>query len=211
MAAAGLWESLRLDVRRLVRGHPSRAKRLAVVLTNRGFQAVLLYRLSHALWRARVPLLPMVLTRLCQHLYAVDIAYQAELGPGVVIVHGFGLVVGAEVKVEGDCCLFHGVTLGDRGSEWVGSDRTDGHPYVERGVMFGAGAKVLGPVRVGRNSVVGANAVVLRDVPPCSVAAGVPARVVGRRPEMDENLRPVRPPAAADAAADAAPSPPAPA
>ena len=169
------------DYRRLMRGAASRGKRWARAGTNRGFHALLLYRVSHACWRRGVPVVPLVCTRLAQHLFAVDIAPTAKLGPGMVIVHGFGVVVGSEVEVEGDCCLFHGVTLGDRGSEWVGSDRTDGHPKVGRNVTFGAGAKVLGPIRVGDNCVIGANAVVLQNLPPDSVAAGVPARVVGRR------------------------------
>jgi serine O-acetyltransferase len=73
------------------------------------------------------------------------------------------------------------VTLGDRGSEWVNSDRADGHPRVGTEVMFGAGAKVLGPIHIGDNTVIGANAVVLTDIPADSVAAGIPARVVSRR------------------------------
>ena len=159
------------------------------MLTNRGLHAVLLYRLSRALCKAHVPLLPLIFTRLAQHVFAVDIDYAAELGPGIAIVHGFGLVVGRGARIEGNCCLFHGVTLGNRGSEWIGSDEPDGQPVLERDIIVGAGAKILGPVRVGRNCVIGANAVVLKDVPPCSVVAGVPARVIGRRPEMDENLR----------------------
>jgi serine O-acetyltransferase len=180
---ATITECIRADIARLVKGRPSRLKSLGLVLTNRGLQSIVLYRLSHLLWKRRVPLLPLILTRLAQHLFAVDISYRADLGPGIVIVHGFGLVVGGETIIEGDCCLFHGVTLGDRGSEWVSSNRTDGHPTIEPNVMVGAGAKILGPIRIGRNSVIGANAVVLQDVPPNSIVAGVPGRVVGQRPE----------------------------
>ncbi len=186
-----LWTALRADARFLTRTHPSRAKKWFVALANRGLQSLFLYRVSHALWRRGVPLLPLLLTRLGQHLYAVDIAYEAQLGPGIVIVHGFGLVVGNQTRIAGQCILFHGVTFGDRGSEWVGSDVPDGHPTVGSGCVFGAGAKVLGPIHVGANSVVGANAVVLQDVPPDSIVAGVPGRVVGRRPPMDANLRPI--------------------
>lgn len=186
-----LWAALRADARFLTRTHPARAKKWLVAVTNRGLQTLVLYRVSHTLWRHRIPLLPLVLTRLCQHLYAVDIACEASLGPGIVIVHGFGLVIGNQTRIDGQCILFHGVTFGDRGSEWVASDVPDGHPTVGPGCVFGAGAKVLGPIRVGANSVVGANAVVLRDVPPDSVVAGVPGRVVGRRPLMDANLRPI--------------------
>ena len=187
--AAGMLRCLRADVGVLVRQHRSRARRLAVVLTNRGLHAIFLYRLSHALWKAHVPLLPLIFTRLAQHLFAVDIDPAAELGPGVAIIHGFGLVIGRGARIEGNCCLYHGVTLGNRGSEWIGSNLPDGQPVLERGVMVGAGAKILGAIRIGRNSVIGANAVVLKDLPPCSIAAGVPARVIGQRPEMDENLR----------------------
>jgi serine O-acetyltransferase len=172
---------LRRDVVRLVRGHPSRAKAIMVTLTNRGFHSILLYRLGHSLWKKGIPVFPMIFARLSQHLFAVDISYKARLGPGIVIVHGFGVVIGSDTEIAGDCCIFHGVTLGDRGSEWVNSDREDGHPRVGREVMFGAGAKVLGPIRIGDNSVIGANAVVLNDVPPNSVAAGIPAKVVSHR------------------------------
>jgi len=172
---------LRRDIAQLVRGHPTRLKAVAVTFTNRGLHAVLLYRLAHAFWKHQIPLLPMILSRIAQHLFAVDISHKSRLGPGIVIVHGFGVVIGSDVEIEGDCCIFHGVTLGDRGSEWVNSDRTDGNPRVGRDVMFGAGAKVLGPIRIGNNCVIGANAVVLTDVPDDSVFAGIPAKLVGQR------------------------------
>jgi serine O-acetyltransferase len=180
-APPGLLACLRRDIARLSRGHASRSKALLVIFTNRGFHSILLYRLGHFLWKHRIPLVPLLLSRIAQHLFAVDISYKARLGPGIVIVHGFGVVIGSDVEIAGDCCIFHGVTLGDRGSEWVNSDRPDGHPRVGSEVMFGAGAKVLGPIHIGDNTVIGANAVVLTDIPADSVAAGIPAKVVGRR------------------------------
>lgn len=181
VAGPTLLQCFRRDVARLLRSAPTRSQTARVVLTNRGLQAITLYRLSRLLWQKRVPLVPLILTRLAQTLFAIDIAYEADLGPGMVIVHGVGLVIGSEVVIEGDCFLYHGVTLGDRGSEWVGSSRKDGHPTLEKNVMVGAGAKVLGPIRIGRGSIIGANAVVLHDVPPLSIVAGIPARVVGQR------------------------------
>jgi serine O-acetyltransferase len=177
----GLFASLRRDIACLCRGHATRRKAIVVTLTNRGFHSILLYRLGHSLWKSRIPALPMIFSRIAQHLFAVDISYKSRLGPGIVIVHGFGVVIGSDVEIAGDCCIFHGVTLGDRGSEWVNSDREDGHPRVGREVMFGAGAKVLGPITIGDNCVIGANAVVLTDVPANSVAAGIPAKVVSHR------------------------------
>lgn len=176
-AATHVIDALRQDLANLAQGSRRRGH-VALAATNRGFHALVLYRVSHFLWQRRVPVVPDVLTRLAQHLFAVDIAYQAELGPGIVILHGFGLVVGRSVRIEGDCWLYQGVALGHRGSHWVGSGESDGHPVVERGVVIGAGAKVLGAIRIGARSVIGANAVVLADVPPDSVVVGVPARVV---------------------------------
>lgn len=181
-----LRESIRGDVARLVRGTSAYGGPLpplriaAAFVSNRGLQALLLYRLSHHLWRRGIPGLPMLLSRVAQIVFSVDIDYKAQLGPGISLVHCFGIVIGGGARLEGDSSLFHGVTLGDRGSEWVGSSRPDGHPTLERGLIIGAGAKILGPIRVGKHSVIGANAVLMEDVPPCSVVAGIPGRVVSR-------------------------------
>jgi serine O-acetyltransferase len=191
VAPTGTIASLREDARQLIRPCPSLASRASTIIFSRGFKAVILYRISHGLWKWHIPLLPMLLSRLAQFFYAVDIAYEAELGPGIVIAHCFGVVIGKEVFIEGRCHLFHGVTLGTRGSEWVGDMIQDGHPHVERDCMFGAGSKILGPVRVGQNSVIGANAVVTRDVLPNSVMAGIPAKRISERPLMDQDMRPI--------------------
>ena len=180
---------LKEDFRLLTRCKGSLMAKLVMACSNRGMHAVLLYRVSHALWKGRVPVIPDILTRIAQILCSIDIAYEAEIGPGLVIVHGFGVVIGNRSVIEGRCCIFHGVTLGNRGSEWVGSCETDGMPQVGAGCILSAGAKLLGPIRIGANTVIGANAVVLKDVPDNSIAVGIPARVVGKRPLMDENLK----------------------
>jgi serine O-acetyltransferase len=187
----GICRCLREDIRMLIRPCKSTLGRFSTVALNRGLKAVGLYRLSHLFWRLHIPFLPFIFTRMAQFLYGVDIAYQANLGPGIVITHCFGLVIGNEVIIEGRCHLFHGVTLGTRGSEWVGDMVEDGHPHVETDCMFGAGAKVLGPVRIGQNSIIGANAVVTRDVRANSVMVGSPAKRVSERPEMNEQMRPI--------------------
>lgn len=183
------WTNLGADYRLLNRGRTGVVRRFASALMNRGFSAVVLYRLARSC--RRVPGAAPILCRLSQFLYSVDIDPAAELGPGIVLVHCFGIVIGGATRIEGDCVIFHGVTFGDRGSEWVGSNQQDGHPAIGKGCMFGAGAKVLGGVRVGDNCVVGANSVVLNHVPANCVVAGLPARIVSQRPAMDENLRPI--------------------
>jgi len=187
----GIFACIRRDSERLSRQQSALLRRAVRALTSRGFKAILCYRISHLLWQLNVPLLPAILSRISQLLYAVDIDYEARLGPGITVTHCFGLVIGKNVVIDGDCDLFHGVTLGVRGSEWVGDMIEDGHPHIEPDCMIAAGAKILGPIRIGRNSVIGANAVVTRDVPASSVMAGIPARRVSERPAMDANLRPI--------------------
>ncbi len=114
-----LGEGIRGDIARALRvvsPHPSRAQKVRVALTNRGFQALMLYRLSRACLLRRVPILPLILTRIAQTLFAIDISPSAFLGPGVAIVHGFGVVIGSAVQIEGDCCIFHGVPTAIRSS-----------------------------------------------------------------------------------------------
>jgi serine O-acetyltransferase len=173
-------DALRKDLANLAE-ESSWRRTLVLALTNRGFHALVLHRTSRVLWMRGIPILPHVLTRLMQHLFAVDIDCRANLGPGIVIFHCFGLVIGGEVIIEGDCRLYQGVALGRRDSHLTGSMTPDGHPHIERNVVVGTGAKVLGPVRIGTGSVIGANSVVLKDIPTGSIVAGVPGRVVRHR------------------------------
>lgn len=111
----------------------------------------------------------------------MDIHPAAEIEPGVVIDHGIGVVIGATATVKSGTVIYHGVTLG---AKHICSGKR--HPDVGRNVIIGAGAKILGPIKVGDNSVIGANAVVLNDVPENCLAVGIPARIVRR----DENAEP---------------------
>ena len=128
-------------------------------LTNRGFHALCFYRIAHRLNRGPLALIGFILTRLCQILYAIDIDPRARIAGGVIIYHGVGVVIGAGAIIESRVILFHGVTLGiKRGG------RHDGFPHIESGVILGAGAKLLGRLVVGANSVIGANTVIAPSV-----------------------------------------------
>lgn len=177
MSWAEVSSAIRADAAALLRSD----QQLWRASSNRGAQALAAYRIARYLAERRVPAVPLVLTRLVQMLLGLDLSLKCSIEPGVQIVHGFGLVVGSEAVVRSGTTLYHGVTLGDRGSEWVGSDRTDGHPTIGHDVIVGAGAKILGPVSVGDRAVIGANAVVLTDVPPAAIVVGIPGRVVGTR------------------------------
>lgn len=149
---------------------------LVPFLFYKGFHAVELHRLTHALWlQGRKTLAAYVQSRQSE-LFGVDIHPAAEIGRGVFIDHGTGIVIG-ETAVVGDCVSFlHGVTLGGTGKE-----TGDRHPKIGCGTLLGAGAIVLGNVRIGRNVRVGAGSVVLTDVPDGATAVGVPARIIETR------------------------------
>jgi serine O-acetyltransferase len=179
--SANFWQCVKRDLELLLIGKKRTiANRIFIVLTNRGFHAIFNYRLANACVKKRIPILPLIFTRTIQILYGIDISPNADLGPGIVIVHGVGIVIGSSSKIEGDCCIYHGVTLGEKAMAWEGVKPKDGHPHLEKAVMIGAGAKILGPINVGYSSIIGANSVVIKDVPPHSVAVGLPAKVVSR-------------------------------
>lgn len=152
-----------------------------VVLCTPGFQAVAAHRLIHFLHvRMRIPVLPRFLGLLVRWWTGTEIHPGARIGRGVFIDHAAGVVIGESAIVGDNVTLFQGVTLGATGNEKTWKR----HPTLESGVFVGSGARILGPVTVGKNARIGAGSVVLRDVPPDATVAGVPARVVkagGRR------------------------------
>ncbi len=151
---------------------------LPEMLTVRAISTIL-FRISQACG-ARIPLLAYVVKQVNHILTGADLAWQASVGPGLTLYHPTGVVLGPDVVVGRNCVLQQGVTLGavrERGRMHDG--RMDS-PVIGDGVTVGAGARVLGPISLGDASVVGANAVVLVDVPPGHLAVGVPARVTPR-------------------------------
>ena len=155
--------------------------RLEMLLTYAGVQALLVHRVSHALHSAGVPLLPRLLAYLTTAVTGVEIHPAARIGRGLFIDHGAGVVIGETAEVGDDVTLYQGVTLGG-----TGFARGKRHPTVGNEVMVGAGAALLGPIVIGDRCKVGANSVVIHDVPPNSTVVGNPGhpvRVDGKRPE----------------------------
>lgn len=141
----------------------------------KGFHALEAYRVAHWLWRKERHALAAYLQNRISEAFGVDVHPAARIGSGVLIDHGTSVVIGETAVVEDFVSLLHEVTLGGTGKEMG-----DRHPKVRRGVLIGAGAKILGNIEVGIGAKVGAGSVVLRDVPPHTTVAGIPARVVGR-------------------------------
>lgn len=134
------------------------------ILTNRGFHALLFYRISYFLNSKRIPLVPLILTRVVQIMYAIDIDYRAKIEGGIVIIHGICTVIGLGSIVKSGTTIYHGVTLGRKKQGLIVS-YDDGFPIVENNCLLGAGAKILGPITIGANSVIGPNCVVMENVP----------------------------------------------
>jgi len=166
---------LRETVRTYRERDPAARSSLEVVLCYPGFHAVLWHKLSHALWRARLPLAARFSSHIARWLTGIEIHPAAKLGRRLVIDHGMGVVIGETAEIGDDCYLYHQVTLGVARTQ--GGKR---HPTVGNNVIIGAGAKVLGPITVGDNARVGSNAVVLDPVPPDTTVVGIPARPVDR-------------------------------
>jgi serine O-acetyltransferase len=154
---------------------------LEVLATTPGIHALLSHRLAHALQERGVPALPRTIALITRALTGVEIHPAAEIGHGLFIDHGSGVVVGETAEIGENVTLYQGVTLG--GTGFATGKR---HPTVQDNVTIGSGAKLLGPVTVGHGSKIGANTVVITDVPPNATVVGNPGhpvRVEGRRPE----------------------------
>src|SRR5919109_2782847 len=146
-----------------------------------GVQALLAHRVAHALDDHRVPLAPRMLALFTRSFTNIEIHPGADIGDGLFIDHGTGVVIGETAEVGDNVTIYQGVTLG--GTGFATGKR---HPTVEDNVTIGSGAKLLGPIRIGHGSKIGANSVVIHDVPPNSTVVGTPGhpvRVEGRRPE----------------------------
>ncbi|GAA1296312.1 MULTISPECIES: serine O-acetyltransferase EpsC [Brachybacterium] len=164
--------TVREDLAAARRRDPAATDDLTVLLTSPGLHAIWTHRVAHRLWARGAKLPAMVVAQGARSLTGVEIHPGAAIGRRFFIDHGMGVVIGETAEVGDDVMLYHGVTLGGRSME-----RTKRHPTVEDSATIGAGARVIGPVVVGRGAQVGANAVVVKDVPELATAVGVPAQV----------------------------------
>ena len=165
----GLGETLRA----YQKNDPAARSKLEIFLLYNGLHATLYYRAAHWLYRRHCKFLARWLSQHAKWTTGVEIHPAATIGRRLVFDHGTGIVIGATTEIGDDCLLYQGVTLGGTGI--AGGKR---HPTLGNNVMVGSGAKILGPITVGDNARVAANAVVLRDVPENSTVVGVPGRIV---------------------------------
>ena len=168
-----MFRSLRSDFEIIKERDPAARGFLEILLCYPGFQAISMHRVSHWLWKYKLPLLPRVISHITRFLTGVEIHPGARIGKGVFIDHGMGVVIGETSEIGDRCLLYQGVTLGGTGKE---SGKR--HPTLEANVVVGAGAKVLGGICVGTNTRIGAGSVVVKNVDANSTVVGIPGRIV---------------------------------
>lgn len=176
----GLFSEIAEDFSNVYKNDPAISSRIELFFNYPGVWAIFWYRISHRLYRSGFRALARVIMGLNQIVTNIDIHPGATIGRRVFIDHGFGVVIGQTTVIEDDVLIYQGVTLG--GVSLVAGKR---HPTIKSGVVIGAGAKVLGNITIGANSKIGANSVVVREVPDNSTAIGIPAHVIQKGRDKD--------------------------
>ena len=168
-----MFQSLKSDFSIIKERDPAARGIWEIIFCYPGFQALVMHRVSHKLWKYNVPFLPRVISHMTRFITGIEIHPGAKIGKGVFIDHGMGVVIGETSIIGNRCLLYQGVTLGGTGKE--GGKR---HPTLENNVVVGAGAKVLGDIQIGTNTRIGAGSVVVKNVESNSTVVGIPGRVV---------------------------------
>ena len=168
-----MFAQIKKDIDSIMLRDPAAKTRLEAALCYPGLHAIWLHRIAHHFYLKGWVVFPRLINTFSRFLTGIDIHPGAKLGPGLFIDHGMGLVIGETAELGSNVTLYQGVTLGGTGKE-----KGKRHPTIGNNVLIGTGAKVLGPIKVGDNSRIAANSVVLREIPEDSTAVGIPARVV---------------------------------
>jgi serine O-acetyltransferase len=174
MEKIGLFKEIAEDANAVVKNDPAMKSKLELLFNYPGFWAIANYRVAHRIHRVGLPKLARFISGVSQIFTNIDIHPASKIGRRVFIDHGIGVVIGETAILGDDILIYQGVTLGGVSLQ-KGTKR---HPTIQSGVVIGAGAKVLGNITVGKNSKIGANSVVIKDVPDESTAIGIPARVI---------------------------------
>lgn len=187
-----MFKTIRQDISCILARDPAARSYLEVVTSYPGLHAIWIHRVAHRLWKWKLRIPARWISQLSRWVTGIEIHPGAVIGPRFFIDHGMGVVIGETAEIGADVTIYHGVTLGG-----VSSEPGKRHPTLEDGAVIGAGAKVLGAIVIGKNTRIGANSVVVRDVPPGMVVVGIPGRPIERsvpaptdRPDLAHNLLP---------------------
>ncbi len=171
-----MFKAIKEEIQVVFERDPAARSTLETIFTCPGFQAILFHRFNHWLWNKKLNLLARITAHVARFLTGIEIHPGAQIGRRFFIDHGMGIVIGETSEVGIDVSIYHGVTLG--GTTWKKGKR---HPTLKDNVVVGAGAKILGPITIGKGARIGCNAVVVKDIPPDSTVVGVPGHVVVKK------------------------------
>ena len=171
---------------------PAAKSKLSLILTYPGVKAIFFHRIANFFAIAKFDLIARVISQLARFLTGIEIHPKAKIGKNLFIDHGMGVVIGETSEIGNNVTIYHNVTLGGISPSINSDDQRNmkRHPTLEDNVVVGSGAQILGPVTVGKNAKIGANAVVTKDVPENAVMVGIPAKNVGETSGSDENFKP---------------------
>lgn len=181
------FKNLRADINAAKKNDPAARNKFEIFLTYSGVHALLRHRVAHFFYKIKFKLLARIISQTTKFFTGIEIHPAAKIAGGVFIDHGAGVVIGETAEVEEGVVIYQGATLGGTGKE-----KGKRHPTIKRGAIISAGARVLGGFTVGEYAKIGANAVVLREVPPYATVVGVPARIVrinGEKPTLEQERR----------------------
>lgn len=170
-----MFKNLKYDLQRVLDNDPAARSKIEVFLLYPCIHALIAYRMANFLYRHRWFFLARLISQMSRFLTGIEIHPGATIGKGLFIDHGMGVVIGETAEIGNDVVIYHGVTLGG-----TGKDKGKRHPTIGNSVIIGAGAKVLGPIKIEDNVKIGANSVVLKDVPSGATAVGIPAKNILR-------------------------------
>jgi len=171
---------------------PAAKSKLSIILTYPGVKAVFFHRIANFFCVAKFDLIARMVSQFSRFLTGIEIHPKAKIGKNLFIDHGMGVVIGETSEIKDNVTIYHMVTLGGIAPS-INSDNQRGikrHPTLENNVVVGSGAQVLGPVIIGKNAKIGANAVITKDVPENAVMIGIPAKNINTKSELDESFRP---------------------
>lgn len=169
-----MFKKLRKDIDFAFKSDIASRSKFEILLTYSGVHALMFYRFAHFLQNKKLRLLAKVISQTARFLTGIEIHPSAKISSGIFIDHGMGVVIGETAVVEEEVVLYHGVTLGATGKK---TDKKR-HPTVKKGAIIGSGAKILGNITIGEKAKIGANSVVLKDVPNGATAVGIPAKII---------------------------------
>jgi len=162
------------EAKNILKKDPAAKSLLEVILLYPGLHALIYHRIAHWFYVRKHFVIARWISQFARHRTGIEIHPGAKIGKGLFIDHGMGVVIGETAEIGDNVTIFHGVTLGGTGKE----KNVKRHPTVGDNVVIGAGAKILGPIKIGNNAKIGANSVVLKDVPPYGTVVGIPGKVV---------------------------------